>query len=103
MKLDVINLKVFIHHKGYALKILMPDGSDNYLHNGNNEDVNETLLIRDLLFEQEIFSQDINIKEEDRYFRIELRIEDINGDKQYFHSRKLNLNDAVFERGQLLI
>ena len=102
MKLDVSNLKVFIHHEGYALKILMPDGSGNYLHNGNKEDLNETILIRDLLLEQEINQEELLTKEDDRYFRLELRIKDVNGLEQYFHSRKLNLNDIVFEKELLL-
>lgn len=103
MKLDVSNLKVFIHHEGYALKILMPDGSGNYLHNGNNIDVNETLLIKDLLLDQEIDSQDIHIKEDDKYFRLVLRIKDVNDNEECFESRKLNLIDVIFEREQLLI
>jgi len=102
MKLTEGNLKVFKHHDGYALKILMPDGSGNYLHNGNHIELDETILDRELLLEMDIDHMCINTKEEDEYFRIELRIPDVNGNKHYFHSRKVNLNDVVFERMQLL-
>jgi len=103
MKLDISNLKVFIHHEGYALKILMPDGSGNYLHGENHGDVNETLIVRELILDQKIEQQELRISEDDEYFRLELNLSDINGDNHFFNSRKLNLNDAVFEREQLLI
>jgi len=103
MKLTEENLKVFRHHEGYGLQIMMPDDSGNYLHNGNQIDLNDTLITRALLLEQEIFEHDIHIKKEDGYFRIELRLKDVNGNKEYFHSRKLNLNDVVFERMQLVV
>lgn len=103
MKLTEENLKVFRHHDGYALQIMMPDDSGNYLHNGNQIDLNDTLITRALLLEQEIFEQDLHIKEEDEYFRLGLVVKDVNDSPQYFHSRKLNLNDIVNERMQLLV
>jgi len=102
MKLDVSNLKVFIHHDGYALKILMPDGSDNFLHCGNCVDIDDVVLTKDLLLKQEINSIHVSIKEDENYFRLELRVPDANGLYHYFHSRKVNLNDVVYERTQII-
>ena len=103
MKLDVSNLKVFKHEKGYCLKIMMPDGSDNYLHMQLYNDIESILLIRDLLLEQEIYQPDLQIMEDGTYYRIWLSIKDVNGDSYQFHSRKLNLNDVVFERMQIIL
>ena len=103
MKLDVLNLKVFKHVKGHCLKIMMPDGSDNYLHLQLYNDIESILLMRDLLLEQEIYESNIAIREDDRYYRIYLNLKDVNDDLYSFHSRKLNINDVVFERSQLLL
>ncbi len=102
MKLDESNLKIFKHNKGHCLKILMPDGSDNYLHLQLYNDVESIMLIRDLLLEQEIYQPDLEIIEDDSYYRIWLTLKDVNGDSYLFHSRKLNLNDVVFERMQII-
>jgi hypothetical protein len=90
------------HDQGHTLKIIMPDGSDNYLHLQLYNDVDSMLLIRDLLLEQEIYSNDIHINEDGTYYRIWLKLKDANDDEYVFHSRKLNLNDVVFERMQLI-
>ncbi len=103
MKLTSSNLKVFEYKEGYALKIMMPDGSQNYLHSGERLDINQLLRERDLLVQQEILAKDIEITPEDKYFRIIVRVEDGSKDKYYFHSRKINLNDAVFERMLLIM
>lgn len=102
MKLDESNLKLFKHDKGHCLKIVMPDGSDNYLHLQLFNDVNSMLMYRDLLLEQEIYLQDIEVKEDGSYYRIWVTLKDCNSDSYQFHSRKLNLNDAVYERMQIL-
>ena len=102
MKLDESNLKVFKHDKGHCLKIIMPDGSDNYLHLQVFNDVHSILLMRDLLLEQEIYENDLQVKEDGTYYRLWLNLKDCNGDEYPFHSRKLNLNDVVYERMQIL-
>lgn len=103
MKLTSSNLKVFEYKAGYALKIMMLDGSQNYLHGGERLDLNELLRERDLLLKQEISQKHIEIKSEDKYFRIIVRIRDAKDNQYYFHSRKINLNDAVFERMLLMM
>lgn len=101
MKLDESNLVVQRYKNGYCLAILMPDGSRNYLHTDLEMPINDTLIVRDLLLDQEFSSQEIEVYGDGEYFRIRLELSDINGTKYTFHSRKLNLNDAVFERMQL--
>jgi|APSaa5957512535_1039671.scaffolds.fasta_scaffold79876_2 hypothetical protein len=102
MKLDVSNLKVFKDDDdNFALKIMMPDGSDNFLHS-EGYSLESILIIRSLLLEQEIYEQQIEIKESSEYFRINSHIEDINDETYFFHSRILNLNDVIFERDQLI-
>lgn len=102
MKLDEDNLKVFKHDKGHCLKIIMPDGSGNYLHLQLYNDVNSMLIIRDLLLEQEIYMQDVEVIEDGTYYRLNVTLKDCNNDSYDFHSRKLNLNDVVYERLQIL-
>lgn len=102
MKLDVSNLKVMKHNDNFALKIMMPDGSDNFIHTEDN-DLLSILINRSLLLEQEINEQQIEIIEDGTYYRLNLFLEDVNDEKHKFHSRKLNLNDVVFERDQLIL
>lgn len=102
MKLTEENLRVFKHEKGHCLKIIMPDESDNYLHLQLFNDVNSMLLIRDLLLEQEIYQQDIEVIEDESYYRLNVTLKDCNGESYDFHSRKLNINDAVYERKLLM-
>ena len=102
MDLDESNLKLMKHEKGHTLKIIMPDGSENYLHLQLYNDVNSMAMIRDLLLEQSIYIQDIEIKEDETYYRLFVTLKDCNNDVYDFHSRKLNLNDAVYERMQLI-
>ena len=61
------------------------------------------LIIRSLRLDQEIDEQQTSIVKEEKYYRICLTIKDVNDDIHEFHSRKLNLNDAIFERDQLII
>lgn len=102
MELNESNLQVFKHAKGHCLKIIMPDGSNNYLHLQMYNDVNSMILIRDLLLEQEIYTQNVEVKEDDSYYRLWLKLKDVNGDEYEFHSRKLNLNDVTVERNVIL-
>lgn len=102
MKLDESNLVIDTKDKGkYVLKIMMPDGSRNYLHGLISDSINNLVIERDLLLEQEIYDQDVSIAEEDSYFRLNLSIKDVNGTEHFFHSRKLNINDVIFERMQV--
>jgi len=104
MKLTEANLKVFQKSEDeFALKIIMPDDSDNYLHSGGRVDLHDVLLIRDLLLDQEIYEPDIEIIRDEKYFRIQLKVQDVNDDKVLFHSRKMNINDVVYERMQLIV
>lgn len=102
MKLDESNLRVSKIGTFYRLNIMMPDGSNNYLHS-RNYNLESILIIRDLLLDQEFGSDSLAVVEDGQYFRIHLTVFDINGENYEFHSRKLNLNDAVFERMQLII
>lgn len=102
MILTKSNLQVFKHEKGYTLKLLMPDNSDNYLHLQLYNDIESVLLYRDVLLDQEIDSLQLVIKEDETYYRLWLYLRDDNDDRYPFHSRKLNLNDAIHERDMML-
>ena len=102
MKLDLSTVKVVEYHHGFTIRIMMPDGSGNYLHTGRH-DLESILVIRSLILDQEIYEQQISIVKDEDYYRLNLLVEDCNNDKYQFHSRKLNLNDVVFERDQLLM
>lgn len=84
------------------MAIMMPDGSRNYLHTTLQMPINDVFVCRDLLLEQEFSQQEIEIKQDESYFRLQVNLKDCNGTIYDFHSRKLNLNDAVFERMQLV-
>ena len=84
------------------MAIMMPDGSRNYLHTDLQMPINDVMVCRDLLLEQEFTQQEIEIKQDESYFRLEVNLKDVNGTDYKFHSRKLNLNDVVFERMQLV-
>jgi len=104
MKLTESNLKVIMNdRKEFCLHLIMPDGSSNYLHNRDNLDVNDIVLVRQLLLNQEILDDELKIILDEGYYRLRLDMHDCNGNKHFFHSRKLNLNDVVFERMQLLV
>lgn len=102
MKLDLSTVKIVEHKDAFTIKIMMPDGSGNYLHTGTH-DIESVIVIRDLIMDQEIYDQQISIVRDEGYYRLILTVEDCNHDKYEFHSRKLNLNDALFERDQLLM
>ena len=85
----------------YCINIEMPDGSRNYLHH-KAVDLESAIIVRELINECSIDHMNMAIIGEDQYYRVIVNIADCNGDKHRFHSRKLNLNDAVYERMQLL-
>ncbi|MCV0393662.1 MAG: hypothetical protein K5790_10310 [Nitrosopumilus sp.] len=95
------------HGDGYSIFISIPDDSRNFLH------CDPLRLDRMLMYYQDIIAQKIgnyncSIVEDGTYFRIKTQLrcgEQLNGDNDtdlIFHSRKLNLNDAVFEYGLLI-
>lgn len=102
MNLDVSNLKVFKHNNEFALQIIMPDESKNFLHSESFLDINDAVKIKDQLMGMVVRSENLLILNDESYFRIDVVLRP--KEKSYsFHSRKLNLNDVVFERDQLLI
>lgn len=85
----------------HRVQLLMPNNTGNYLHTEMKYSVNDALFVRELLLDQEFTNQDVSLKEEDGYYRIILKVNDINGHEVIFHSRKLNLNDVVYEFDEL--
>ena len=81
--------------------IMMPHDTGNYLHSELKYAVNDAMLVRELLLDQEFSNQDVSIKEDEGYYRLILKVKDVNGKEVVFHGRKLNLNDAVFEVDEL--
>lgn len=101
MEVNEGNTFITERDRGYVLNIQMPYDSRNYLHNAV-QDLESTLITRDLINECSIDHMNIKIERSDKYFRLLVGIKDCNDDYHYFHSRKLNLNDVVHERMQLL-
>jgi len=101
MELNVGNTFITKHGKFYTVNIQMPDGSRNFLHH-KELGLESALIVRELVEECSIDHMNLNIIEEDKYYRLVANIKDCNGDEHRFHSRKLNLNDVVYERMQLL-
>ena len=82
--------------------MLMQNTTGNYLHTDLKMPVNDALLVRELLLDQEFTSQDVSLKEDDGYYRIILKVKNVNDEEIIFHGRKLNLNDAVYEIDELI-
>lgn len=91
---------------GYSICIEMPDESRNYLHT-QPFPIDTALAIRDEILEREINKADIELRWDDYYNRLyfglrcndnQLLLKLANAMIIYFHSRKLNLNDAIYER-----
>ena len=101
MKLTVSNTYITAHRGGFVVNIQMPDGSRNYLH-CKQMDLESAIVTRELIEEQDIDHMNIIIRPDGSYFRL-IAIIKINDDVEEFHSRKLNLNDVVYERMALLI
>lgn len=96
------NLFVEKHEDGwFRLKLMMPQETGNFIHTDSQLQINEAVLIRDLLIDQEFYGKDIKLKEVEKYYRLIINAKDVNGDTIVFHSRLLNLNDAVYERDML--
>ena len=82
----------------------MPDGSRNYLHTKFYEELKKTIYLKNELIENFAIRNDavIGIIKDEKYYRIIISFQREDFGQVRFHSRKLNLNDALFERMQLL-
>lgn len=101
-KLDRNTLTVVKHDDHHRLVLWLPNNTKNYLHTDLKMSVNDAIVSRSLLLDQEFYDQDVTLSEDDGYYRINLVVKDVNGDSYFFHGRKLNLNDALYERDELL-
>ena len=101
MQLNEGNTFITEHDKGYIVNIQMPDGSRNSLH-CKVQDLESTIITREMIMENSIDHMNIIIERVDKYFRLLVAVKDCNSETVVFHSRKLNLNDVVYERMQLL-
>ena len=99
------------HDTGYSICISLPDNSKNYIHSDTLSIIDLALKYRESLLLRSIEPENCTIKEEGSYYRINVMFEiypevtEINKLSTIyilFHSRKLNLNDAVFERDLLI-
>lgn len=109
MKLDNSNVYVKANDgtkSGFVVCIELPDGSRNYIHS-QEMILNEAVIVADELRGLEL-ADDANspyLESDGTYFRIKMTIppSKLSVDHDlYFHSRKLNLNDAYKERQLLL-
>ena len=101
MKLTQANTYLTAHHGKFAVNIQMPDGSRNHLHS-RAMDLQSAIATRDLIEDQDIDHVNLLVRPDGSYFRL-IAIMKINDDLEEFHSRKLNLNDVIYERAALLI
>ena len=103
MKLDLDNVYLVKRPTNkYVIHIAMPDGSKNFVH-CEELTLQQAIGYRDEIIGLELDKESIMIDEDGEYYRISIPIVvGENSDKDIiFHSRKLNLNDAVYERMQL--
>lgn len=103
MKLTDDNVRLMKSKKGYQIIIEMPDGSRNYIH---SQEFMLPLAIqyRDDIIGLELDKETVQIQEDEAYYRLYVPIivgENAEFEAQ-FHSRKLNLQDVLFERMQLI-
>jgi len=101
MKLTVSNTYIIAHGDGFTVNIDMPDGSRNYLHS-KSTDLESAIIDRELIEDMDIDHMNLKLIVDEEYYRLQLKIKDVNDDYHVFHGRKVNLNDAIFERMQLL-
>ncbi|MGI0057333.1 MAG: hypothetical protein ACREAK_08170 [Nitrosarchaeum sp.] len=100
MKISLSNTYIIAHGGGFTVNIEMPDGSRNYLHS-EPFDLDSAIITRELIEEQDIDHMNLLIRVELGYYRLVAVLKN-NDESVEFHSRKLNLNDVVYERMQLL-
>lgn len=101
MQLNEKNLYIKEHKDGYIVCIEMPDSSRNYLHCEPVKDLSEAIWIMQD-FDGSMELEDAEVNKDGEYYRINIVLTDGRNKPQLFHSRKLNLNDAIFERRLLL-
>ena len=102
MEVNAGNTQIVRKSSMFELRIYMPDGSRNYLH-ANHLTLEDALVSRELTDEITLDHMNVGIIPDGEYYRVVTKI-GVNNDETdvRFHSRKLNLNDAVYERMQLL-
>lgn len=107
MKLNNSNLYIKSHGEDeFVVCIEMPDNSRNFMHS-QSMILGDCIHVIDELNGLDIPS-DANepyLESDETYYRIKMTIEPHNlslTESLFFHSRKLNLNDAVRERQMLL-
>ncbi|UVF62410.1 hypothetical protein [Nitrososphaeria virus YSH_922147] len=107
MKLTEFNLYIKETEKdSFALCIELPDNSRNYIHT-QDMILNDCLIALEELRGKTI-EDDCNapyLEKDGTYFRIKMTVEPREftfSESLYFHSRKLNLNDAVKEHLMLI-
>jgi len=107
MKLTASNLYLKeVKGQQFVLCIELPDHSRNYIHS------QEMILSDCMIAKEEITNKDIEedadapyVMMEDSYYRIHMTISSKTLSLPFelvFHSRKLNLNDAVVEHAMLI-
>lgn len=114
MKLTDSNLIIKKHGDCYCLAVLIPDNSFNYIHSQNLTLRKATYYRNQLLVKPSGISYiNTEIVEDETYYRIEVSYTFYKktGYREYsnehditlkFHSRKLNLTDAIIEYDLLL-
>ena len=102
MILDEQKLIIQKYKDGFCLAILMPDNTCHYLHTDLQMGINDVLICRDILLDQELLSNDITVSQDDGYFRLNINLKDANGMMYLFHSRKLSLSDMIYQRSLLV-
>lgn len=104
MRVNTSNSYIEEHNEAYAIFILLPDGSRNYIHS-NRQQLGILLMYYQDIQNQTIGNYNTSIVREGDYFRIKTVLQcglQLNGENNIsidFHSRLLNLNDAVYEYG----
>src|SRR3972149_8726559 len=111
MKITHNNCYLEKHDTGYSICISLPDNSKNYIHSDTLSILDLALKYRESLLLRAIEPENCKIKEDGSYYRINVIFEiypdpfDVVSEITklptiylLFHSRKLNLNDAIFER-----
>ena len=102
MKLDDRTLYVKEKEDGYVICIDMPDSSRNYLHSD---------IIKNLWQVQECLNDlkglelnGIDVEKDGTYYRLStaITVSDSEPIDLHFHSRKMNLNDAFYERSLII-
>lgn len=94
-----------VEKDSFVVCIELPDDSRNYIHSQKFV-LNDCLIIREELLGKTI-EDDCNspyLEKDGTYFRIKMTVEPKEftfSENLYFHSRKLNLNDAVIEHSML--